>query len=125
MLTTKELSKELGLAASTIRGYALEGMIPFETTPGGHRRYDLEDVREALGRVRARKLEPLRQNEEPRLASGSPASFARARGWRPSITPAMLMEDRPPESAPERHLRVPMLGVPGSSQFTVRHGVRA
>lgn len=35
--------------------YAREGRIPFDATPGGHRRFDIEEVRAALaGRQRAR-----------------------------------------------------------------------
>jgi hypothetical protein len=48
-ITTMELAAELGLGASTVRAIAAAGKIPFTTTPGGHRRYDLDEVRRALG----------------------------------------------------------------------------
>lgn len=48
-LTTSEIAKAFGLAASTIRHYRAEGKItPSTQTPGGHARWDLEKVREEL-----------------------------------------------------------------------------
>ena len=47
-LTTAAVADQLGLSASTVQKYAREGAIPFETTPGGHRRYNLGEVRRAL-----------------------------------------------------------------------------
>lgn len=38
----------LGLASATVQKYAREGRIPFDLTPGGHRRFHLEEVRAAL-----------------------------------------------------------------------------
>ena len=37
-----------GLRPATVQQYARNGRIPFDTTPGGHRRFDIEEVRVAL-----------------------------------------------------------------------------
>jgi len=47
-LTTSSVAADLGLSASAVQKYARDGEIPFEQTPGGHRRYDLDEVRSAL-----------------------------------------------------------------------------
>ncbi|MCU0269210.1 MAG: excisionase family DNA-binding protein [Acidimicrobiales bacterium] len=46
--TTKQVAAALGLSERTIRSDAADGRIPFTTTPGGHRRFDLAAVRSAL-----------------------------------------------------------------------------
>lgn len=44
------LAAALNLHENTIRNWTKSGKIPFELTPGGQRRFDLEKVRSALGR---------------------------------------------------------------------------
>jgi hypothetical protein len=39
----------LHVGPATVRKYARQDRIPFLTTPGGHRRYDIDEVRRALG----------------------------------------------------------------------------
>ena len=46
--TTSEVAALLGLASATVQKYARERRIPFDTTPGGHRRFNVEEVRAAL-----------------------------------------------------------------------------
>jgi 5'-methylthioadenosine/S-adenosylhomocysteine nucleosidase len=46
--TTSEVAARLGLASATVQKYAREGRIPFDTTPGGHRRFNMEEVRAVL-----------------------------------------------------------------------------
>lgn len=46
--TTSEVAAQLGLASATVQKYAREGRIPFGTTPGGHRRFNVEEVCAAL-----------------------------------------------------------------------------
>ncbi|MEG9250299.1 MerR family DNA-binding transcriptional regulator [Arthrobacter sp. Soc17.1.1.1] len=41
-------AKALGVSAQTLARYAREGIVPFDTTPKGHRRYNTEEVVEAL-----------------------------------------------------------------------------
>jgi hypothetical protein len=49
-LTTRQLAEALGLADSTVRYYRSEGrIVPTRQTPGGHARYDLDEVEAALG----------------------------------------------------------------------------
>lgn len=47
-MATSEVAAQLGLASATVQKYAREGRIPFGTTPGGHRRFNVEEVRAAL-----------------------------------------------------------------------------
>lgn len=119
----KELAAILELSPSTVRGYAQRGLIPFETTPGGHRRYEPEAVRVALRGGRA-GIEPLKIGEEPRISSApDPAEIELAPRWRPAITASMIEEDVASEP-PQGPLRVPVIGVAGSSQFAVGQGAR-
>jgi excisionase family DNA binding protein len=48
--TTKEIADAFGLRPTTIQLYARQGKIPFGTTPGGHRRFDLDEVGAVLGK---------------------------------------------------------------------------
>jgi hypothetical protein len=49
-LTTTQIAAALGLADSTIRHYRASGrIVPSIETPGGHARYDLDQVAVALG----------------------------------------------------------------------------
>jgi hypothetical protein len=43
-----QIGQALGLAAATVQKYARDRRISFDVTPGGHRRFDLEEVRHAL-----------------------------------------------------------------------------
>lgn len=47
-LSSAQLGEALGLRPATVQQYAREGRIPCELTPGGHRRFDLDEVRAAL-----------------------------------------------------------------------------
>jgi len=61
--STSAVAKDLGVSERSVRLYAQAGRIPFSTTPGGHRRFDLDEVHVALGiasRNRAPSLESLR-----------------------------------------------------------------
>lgn len=61
---TAEVAEALGLSPATVQQYARNGRIPFDATPGGHRRFDIEEVRAALAAGRGRKLakrEPVAQ----------------------------------------------------------------
>jgi hypothetical protein len=46
--TSAEVAVTLHLSAATIQLYARSGRIPFDATPGGHRRYDIGEVQQAL-----------------------------------------------------------------------------
>lgn len=46
--TTKDVAAALGVKASTVQLYSRQSRIPFDRTPGGHRRYNVAEVRAAL-----------------------------------------------------------------------------
>lgn len=46
--TSSQIGDALGLSAATIQKYARDRRIPYHLTPGGHRRFALEEVRAAL-----------------------------------------------------------------------------
>lgn len=50
-LTTKDVARLLRVSPETVRQYAREGRLPFQETPGGHRRYDRAAVLRAFHRT--------------------------------------------------------------------------
>jgi excisionase family DNA binding protein len=55
LLTTTELARALRLSVKSIQRYYRDGKIqPAYTTPGGHHRWNLEDVTEQLRALRRR-----------------------------------------------------------------------
>lgn len=125
MLTSRGLAAELHVSESTIRSYAQRGLIPFAETPGGHRRYDLDDVRSVLNRAKSHELKPLSgAEEEPRLASRASAPLRLAQDWRPSITRATIADVQESDNRAET-VRIPSIGIPGSSRFVIGQGARA
>ena len=63
------VARRLGLSTSRVRQLADAGDIPVSRTPGGHRRFDLEEVLRALGRTPAPLV--LAADSEP-AAGGAP-----------------------------------------------------
>lgn len=55
---TGEVAEALGLRPATVQMYARNGRIPFDTTPGGHYRFDIEEVRTALNLRRGAAVAP-------------------------------------------------------------------
>ena len=49
MLTSKEAGKKLGVHPATMRRWADEGRVSYVRTPGGHRRYDIDELLNASG----------------------------------------------------------------------------
>lgn len=48
--TTEQVAAALHVKPATVRKYAREQRLPFDTTPGGHRRFDVDEaVRAVLG----------------------------------------------------------------------------
>ncbi|QMU75973.1 hypothetical protein GXW83_09720 [Streptacidiphilus sp. PB12-B1b] len=66
--SSSQLAAALGLRPATVQTYARNGRIPFDTTPGGHRRFNIDEVRAALGQVSAPQTPP-------------PTRFRGTRGW--------------------------------------------
>lgn len=59
LVTSEQVAAMLHVGPAAVRQYARSGRIPFVTTPGGHRRYDLDAVRAALnGRVNDHVADP-------------------------------------------------------------------
>lgn len=54
--TAKDVAALLGVKVTTVQLYSRDGRIPFSLTPGGHRRYNLEEVRTALDAEEPRPL---------------------------------------------------------------------
>lgn len=59
-LLASKLAEALNLSADTVGRYAKAGHIPFEKTPGGHRRFNLGEVRQALMALESSGVEGLR-----------------------------------------------------------------
>lgn len=125
MMKPAEIAQELNVSTETLRMYAEEGRIPFVSTPGGHRRYILEDVKHALAMEKAVKLEALEEGEqEIRLAAAAPAApIKRAPRWQ--ATPLSTIMADAAEDAKHGVLRIPFIGKPGTSRFVVGQGARA
>ena len=123
MLTSQQLAAQLNISASTIRLYARERLIPFKETPGGHRRFDLDDVRAALTLIRPTQFADLADDERPRLAGVAPVRFTRVGAWE-TATGADISDAADNSGDGERRLAIPMVGEPGSSRFVVGDGAR-
>jgi len=62
----KEVARSIGVSVDSIGRYAREGLIPFETTPKGHRRYNVEEVQAALADMAGSSLDGLRASAPTR-----------------------------------------------------------
>lgn len=124
MLKPQEIAKKLGISVSTVRDHADAGLIPCTRTLGGHRRFDLDEVREAIARQRGwGHIARLAEDEAPRLDDSRSAPLPLARGnWRPTIDRASIHDAG---GVTARELEIPFIGVPGQSRFTVGGGARA
>jgi hypothetical protein len=122
MLKSSDIAAKLHISEGTVRAYARAGVIPFVETPGGHRRYVLEDVRTALARAKKRRFEELEAGDQvPRLAKEAPAGpMQRGRNRRRGITRASIADARAAETATP--MPIPFVGVKGSSRFVVGRG---
>lgn len=50
--TTETVARALHVGPAAVRKYARQGRVPFDTTPGGHRRFDVDEAVAALAHVR-------------------------------------------------------------------------
>lgn len=46
--TTEALARALHVGPAAVRKYARQGRVPFDQTPGGHRRFDVDEAVSAL-----------------------------------------------------------------------------
>jgi excisionase family DNA binding protein len=125
MMKPAKTAAELNISTETLRMYAEEGRIPFVSTPGGHRRYLLEDVKHALLMEKAMKLEELKDGEQKiRLATGAPATpIKRAPRWQASPLSTIIGDAA--EETKQAVLQIPFIGKPGTSRFVAGQGVHA
>ena len=111
----KEVAERLNIEVQTLRDYAVRGLIPCETTPLGHRRYDLELVEEALRRLKPKSFEPLTdQGEGEMRVSFGNEPFAVAEGWQDAFAVDAFVREQEEDdwTAP-----APFLGVAGSGTY--------
>lgn len=122
MATSKDIAVVLNVTEQTVRQYARDGAIPFDVTPGGHRRFDVDAVLLAVSLQAApRRFEPLDfDSDEIRLDTNPKAAFAGDRAERLSEV-AFGTEAFDREADIEKY-DPPFLGVPGSSRF-IQSGV--
>jgi excisionase family DNA binding protein len=102
--TSIEVGVALGVSAATVARYARQGRLPFSTTPGGHRRFNIDEVRVALGRqapVRVAAISTATAANRPRVRLGdaqpigvSTAAFRRE-ALRATFTPVDTTVFRP------------------------------
>ena len=64
-LTASEAAALIGVSVATVRGWADQGRLPSHRTVGGHRRFELEELREWLARRGAPAPEPRRLRRLP------------------------------------------------------------
>lgn len=89
-LMPKDVAEALGVSVDTVGRYAREGLIPFATTPKGHRRFDLAEVRVALADIESPGLTRLRP--AGRAAGSSRSRLVPGPAVRPSAS-SLLQED--------------------------------
>jgi DNA-binding transcriptional MerR regulator len=131
-LSTHELAAQLGVSEQTIRYHARRDVFPYDETPGGHRRYDLEEVRAALrshlGRASMLATDTAFPPRGSRLDLSVPSGH---------LTQTMAMQLQATASYDERRFEQPaerlersqfmdVFAVPGSARYPQRsHAVGA
>lgn len=70
--TTKDVAEALRVEPTTVQRYARDGRIPYDVTPGGHRRFDVADVADVAEVVEFIEAEkrPFVAHREPRALTG-------------------------------------------------------
>ncbi|MEV7004124.1 helix-turn-helix domain-containing protein [Streptomyces sp. NPDC093982] len=68
--TTAVLAQALGLSVSTVRAYARAGRVPCRQTPGGHYRFNVDEVQQALYPAEVEFVDDL-----PSIDQDAPAAF--------------------------------------------------
>ena len=100
-LSTGKVANALGLSNSTVQGYAREGRIPANTTPGGQYRFNLEEVQATLaGDILPAANIPSFDDGPAVLVSTAPQATGDERSdtWRQirAVVPAAPLEDAMP-----------------------------
>jgi excisionase family DNA binding protein len=101
-LTTKDVARLLHVSAETVRQYARDGRLPYEQTPGGHRRYDRGTVLRAFNRADVSlSVGPTTLNDIP--AGATSINFEALEPANPmalEVASLASQERRPPLAAP-------------------------
>ena len=71
-LTASEAAALLGVSVATVRGWADQGRLPSHRTVGGHRRFELDELREWLAERGAPAPEPRRLRRAPQDVPACP-----------------------------------------------------
>jgi excisionase family DNA binding protein len=71
-LTASEAAALIGVSVATVRGWADQGRLPSHRTVGGHRRFELEELREWLTNRGAPAPEPRRLRRHPQNVTPAP-----------------------------------------------------
>ena len=71
-LTASEAAALIGVSVATVRGWADQGRLPSHRTVGGHRRFELEELREWLTDRGAPAPEPRRLRRHPQDVTPAP-----------------------------------------------------
>jgi excisionase family DNA binding protein len=71
-LTASEAAALIGVSVATVRGWADQGRLPSHRTVGGHRRFELEELREWLTQRGAPPPEPRRLRRPPQDVPPAP-----------------------------------------------------
>lgn len=81
----EEVARALGVSVSTIRYQAARDAFPFDRTPGGHRRYDIDEVTSVLAAQQALA-------DQARLLSTSPEPLSDPLAWSQEYADEQLNE---------------------------------
>lgn len=73
--SSKDVAAALGVEPTTVQRYAREGRIPFDVTPGRHRRFDVDEVVAAL---KAEEPTFIAQGDFPGMGTGRTAARSRS-----------------------------------------------
>jgi hypothetical protein len=124
-LTTAQLLGALpSVSKDSIRRWAREGLLPYDITPGGHRRFDLDEVLEALSPAPRTHLVPLaigpgKVHVGPGTNSAPSQADELAGRLRAVVTSVGAVEGdgaRVPSRAPAAPVRTPLAELVGSAR---------
>ncbi len=117
MATSKDIAAALKVTEQTVRQYARYGVIPFDVTPGGHRRFDVDAVLLAVSlHATPREFAPLDFDaDEIRLDPNPHTAFASSRAER--FSEVAFGTAATGDGVDAEPVGPPFLGVPGTSRF--------
>ena len=97
-LTASEAAALIGVSVATVRGWADQGRLPSHRTVGGHRRFELEELREWLTDRGAPAPEPRRLRRPPQDVPPAPL-LARELNLRTEAVVERVLDGYDPEVA--------------------------